>query len=118
VKKETLKNTEDKAECEQCGQPQIEFKYIDNLCPVCITETLADSIEETVDSEYINVNDNIKMCSQCCEWNYINWWWYSESLNRWVCYGCGMGRSREYQRDQEVMKKYYEAKSKTPTSTH
>jgi Zn ribbon nucleic-acid-binding protein len=55
----------------------------------------------------------LKMCPACEQWNFIDWWWHSESLNRWVCYGCGMGRSKEYQQDQKGMEKYYATTSST-----
>jgi hypothetical protein len=35
-------------------------------------------------------------------------WWEDEKNHRWVCYGCGMNRNKEYQKDQAKLKELKE----------
>jgi hypothetical protein len=57
----------------------------------------------------------IKNCVKCQQLNYIDWWWHDESEDRWVCYGCGMNRSKEYVEDQIPMRRFYETAPTTQT---
>lgn len=98
MKKEYLKNTEDKVVCKSCNGETLQFDDLEDLCATCVTDDLADSYEETVDSEYVKVDRDTRICTQCNRWNDINWWWHSETLDRWVCYPCGMGRRKEQDR--------------------
>jgi len=61
----------------------------------------------------ITADTTLKMCPQCDQWNTIDWWWRSESLNRWVCYSCGMGRREE----QNVIDKKWEKQYGSVSST-
>jgi len=104
--------------CPRCNNPTIAFPNLPNLCDHCATEALLDSIEVEELTADSTVSVNTKMCPQCGHWNTINWWWHSDHLNRWVCYGCGMGRSREYQQDQQGMiNNNNDSKNATKTST-
>lgn len=84
--------------CDQCGRHMREMTQSPDFCEGCVTDVLADSTEITVDQTHA-------LCPQCGHANVINWWWHSESRDQWVCYGCGMDRNREYQKDQEGLKK-------------
>lgn len=61
-----------------------------------------------------NLN-NKKNCVKCEQLNLIDWWWHDESEDRWVCYGCGMDRSKEYAQDQKPMRRFYETAFTTQT---
>lgn len=99
----------DTVRCERCLGSQIEFHNQNSICPDCITEELINSVEElTADS---NRSLNIRRCPQCCVWNDINWWWFSDRLNNWVCYACGMGRRAEQNRIDKKWRKENDTKN-------